>query len=283
MLLLHGTGGTGKSFLAPTLADNLFGPDQPLDLSRFYVVLPDGIGAGGSTSPSDGLHARFPHYGYNDQVVAQHALLDALKVDHLRLVSGISQGGMQSWLWAERYPEAADAYVPIASMPMQISGRNLMWRQIIIHAIEEDPDYHGGEYSDGNKPKVWGDIAGPLFVMMVGTPQRLQESAPDRAKTLAFDAALAAHEDGLDPNDALYDLKSSADYDPAPAIGRIYAPLTAINFADDEVNPASLPVTAETVARIPSGRFVLLPGGYGHSTIFHAEAWGSALAAAMKR
>ena len=137
----------------------------------------------------------FPHYGYNDQVVAQHALLDALRIDHLRLVSGISQGGMQSWLRAERYPAAADAYVPIASMPMQISGRNLMWRQIIIHAIEEDPDYRGGEYGDGNKPKVWGDIAGPLFVMMVGTPQRLQDSAPDHDKTLAFDAALAAHED----------------------------------------------------------------------------------------
>jgi homoserine O-acetyltransferase/O-succinyltransferase len=283
VVLLHGTRGTGKAYLAPSLAGHLFGPGQPLDAQRYYVVLPDGIGAGGSTKPSEGLRARFPHYGYRDQVDAQHLLLARLGVDHLRLVSGISQGGMQTWLWAERFPDAADLYVPIASMPIQISGRNLMWRQIAIAAIRNDPDYRNGDYDPAHKPTAWGKVDAPLFAMMLGTPERLQEAGPDRTKTLAFDEQLIQRNDARDANDDLYDFESSADYDPAPDLAKIRGRLVAINFADDQVNPAELPYARDTVAKLPSGQFVLLPGGYGHGSIAHAELWGETLAEAMRR
>lgn len=279
VLLLHATTGTGKTFLVPTLADHLFRPGQPLDAQRYYIVLPDGIGFGGSTKPSDGLRGHFPHYGYLDQVAAQHAMVEGMGIDRLKLVAGISQGAMQAWLWAEQLPEAMDAVVPVACMPMQISGRNLMWRQIIVGAVRDDPDWRGGDYDPAHPPTAWMQTAALLFAVMVGTPERLQAAGPDRAKTLAYDSDLIAQYRGRDADDALYDYESSADYDPAPGIGRIKAPMLAINFADDQVNPAQLPVTRETVARIPSGRLVVLPGGWGHAGIFHAELWADQLGA----
>jgi homoserine O-acetyltransferase len=279
VLLLHATTGTGKTFLVPTLADSLFRPGQPLDARHYYVVLPDGIGFGGSTKPSDGLRGRFPHYGYRDQVEAQHAMLQAMGIEHLKLVAGISQGGMQAWLWAEQFPDAMDAVVPVASMPMQISGRNLMWRQIIIGAVRDDPEWHGGDYDPAHPPTAWMRTAALMFALMVGTPERLQAVGPDRAGTLAYDDELIAQYRGRDAGDALYDYESSADYDPVPGLDRIKAPLLAINFADDQVNPAQLPVTRETIARLPSARLVLLPGGWGHAGIFHAELWADQLGA----
>ena len=273
VLLLHATTTSGKSFLMPTLADHLFGKGQPLDVTRFYVVLPDGIGFGGSSKPSDGLRGHFPHYGYIDQVEAQHAMLAAIGIDHLKLVAGISQGGMQSWLWAERFPDAMDAVVPVACMPIQISGRNLMWRQIVVNAVHDDPDWHGGDYDPAHAPRAWEDIAAPMFAMMVGTPERLQASGPDRAKTLAFDASLIAAYKGRDAGDAVYDYESSGDYDPAPDVGRVTKPLLQINFADDVVNPVQLPFAKDSVTRLPAGQFALLPGGWGHAGIFHAEIW----------
>lgn len=273
VLLLHATTGTGKTFLVPTLADPLFRPGQPLDVQRYYVVMPDGIGFGGSTKPSDGLRGRFPHYGYLDQVEAQHAMLAGMGVDHLRLVAGISQGGMQAWLWAEQFPDAMDAVAAVACMPMQISGRNLMWRQIISGAVRNDADWRDGDYDPAHPPTAWTRTAALLFAVMVGTPERLQAVGPDRAKTLAYVDELTAQYRGRDAGDALYDYESSADYDPAPGLGRIKAPLLAINFADDQVNPAQFGVTQEAVARLPEGRFVLLPGGWGHAGIFHAELW----------
>ena len=244
-------------------------------------MLPDGIGAGGSTKPSDGLHARFPRYGYIDQVEAQHAMLQRIGIDHLRLVAGTSQGGMHAWLWAERFPDAMEAAVPIGCMPMQISGRNLLWRQIVIRAIRNDPGWHGGDYDPAHPPTLWAETAGPIFAVMTGNPERLQEAAPDRGRTLAYHEQLAAQFGKLDPTDLLYDIESSADYDPAPGIGRIKAPLLAINFADDEVNPAQFSVTRETIARIPSARLVLVQAnpGYGHASISHAELWSERLAA----
>lgn len=279
VLLLHATTGTGKTFFVPTLANHLFGPGQPLDLQRYYIVLPDGIGFGGSTKPSDGLHGRFPHYGYRDQVEAQHAMLQAMGIDHLRLVAGISQGGMQTWLWAEQYPDAMDGVMPIACMPMQISGRNLMWRQIVSDAVRSDPKWKGGDYDRADPPTAWTRSAALMFALMVGTPERLQAAGPDRAKTLAYEDELTTQYRGRDAGDALYDYESSADYDPAPDVARIKAPMLAVNFADDQVNPAQLPVARETVEHLASGKFMLLPGGWGHAGIYHADLWADQLGA----
>ena len=282
VLLLHGTTGTGKSFLMPALADHLFQPGQPLDIQRYYVVLPDGIGAGGSTKPSDGMQARFPHYGYIDQVEAQRAMLKGMSIEHLKLVFGISQGGMQTWLWGERFPDAMDALAPVACMPNQISGRNLLWREIVVRAILDDPDWRGGDYDAARPPTQWAQIAAPLFAVMVSNPERLQEAGPDRAKTLGYYDQLVAQWRGRDAADTLYDVKSSADYDPAPEIGRIKAPVLAINFADDQVIPAQFGVTRDTVARLPSGQLAVLPGGYGHLGIFHAELWADQLGSLLE-
>ena len=261
----------------PSLADSLFRAGQPLDAQRYYLVMPDGIGAGGSSKPSDGMRANFPRYGYIDQVEAQRAMLEVMGVDHLKLVAGVSQGGMQTWLWGERFPDAMDALVPVAAMPMQISGRNLMWREIVIRAIVDDPDWRGGDYDPARPPTRWAQTAAPLAAMMAGNPVRLQEAGPDRTMTLAYCDQLAAQFRGRDAIDLLYDFRSSADYDPAPAIDRIEAPLLAINFADDEVTPIGLTVTRETVARLSSGRLMVLPGGYGHHGIFHGELWAEPL------
>ena len=277
VLLLHATTGTGKTFLAPNLADPLFRPGQPLDVQRYYVVLPDGIGFGGSTKPSDGLRGRFPHYGYVDQVEAQHAMLAGMGIDHVRLVAGISQGGMQTWLWGERFPDAMDALMPVACMPMQISGRNLIWRQIVAGAVRGDPDWHGGDYDPARPPTAWTRTAALLFAVMVGTPETLQAAGPDRAKTLAYNEDLVAQYRGRDAGDALYDYESSGDFDPGPGVGRIKAPMLAVNFADDQVNPAQLTVARDTISQLPQARFVLLPGGWGHATIFHADAWADQL------
>ncbi len=277
VLLLHGTSRIGKDFLMPSLADHLFQPGQPLDAQRYCLVMPDGIGAGGSSKPSDGMRANFPRYGYIDQVEAQRAMLEVMGVDHLKLVAGVSQGGMQTWLWGERFPDAMDALVPVAAMPMQISGRNLMWREIVIRAIVDDPDWRGGDYDPARPPTRWAQIAAPLAAMMAGNPARLQEAGPDRTRTLAYCDQLAAQFRGREAIDLLYAFRSSADYDPAPAIDRIEAPLLAINFADDEVTPIGLTVTRETVARLPSGRLTVLPGGYGHLGIFHGELWAEPL------
>ncbi len=280
VMLLHGTGQTGKAFLAPTLANNLFKPGQPLDAQQFYIVLPDGLGAGGSTKPSDGLRARFPHYGYDDQVEAQRTTLKGMGVDHVVAVLGISQGGMQTWLWGEQHPEFMDALVPIASMPMQISGRNLIWRQIIIRAIRNDPGWDGGDYDPVHPPTLWTQTAAPLVTMMALNPERLQAAGPDRAKTLAFYDQLVAQYRGRDANDYLYELESSFDYDPGLDVSKIKAPLFAIGFIDDEINPAQFNITQQTVAHLPAGRFRMLPGGdagYGHAGILHGEMWAKEL------
>ena len=285
VLLLHGTGGTGKSFLMPSLADHLFQPGQPLDAERFYIVLPDGIGAGYSTKPSDGLRTHFPQFGLNDQVEAQHAMLQRIGIDHLRLVAGLSRGGMEVWVWAERFPDAMDALVPLGAMPMQISGRNLIWREIAIRTILGDPDWHGGDYDPTRPPVQWIQTAAPLFEMMTNTPERLQEAGPDRAKALAYYDRLVA-QSHRDATDTLYDLRSTADYDPARALDRITAPLLAINFAGDELNPAQFSVARQTVARLPSAQLFVVPGGepgYGHQGLVHAELWATEFGAFLRQ
>jgi homoserine O-acetyltransferase/O-succinyltransferase len=280
-VLLHGTTGTGKNFLMPSLADNLFGPGQPLDVSRYYVVLPDGIGAGGSSKPSDGLHGHFPHYGYIDQVEMQYRLLtEGLGIQHLRLALGTSMGCMHTWLWGERHPDMADVLVALGCMPIAISGRNMLWRETVIRAIRDDPDWHAGEYDQAKPPKHWLDTAMPLIAMMTSNAERLQRVAPTRADAVAlFDRVLAGAQE-RDANDFLYAFESSYDYDPAPDLEKISAPLLAINFADDQINPPELGVMDPAMQRVRAGRYVLIPPGmtYGHQTLAHAEIWGQYIA-----
>ena len=281
VMLLHGTAETGKAFLSKTMIDTLFGKGKPLDASRYYVVLPDGIGMGGSSKPSDELRARFPHYGSLDQVKAQYQLLEGLHVRHLRLVSGISQGGMQTWLWGESYPDMMDGLVPVASMPEQVSGRNLLWRLIIMKAIEQDPNWRGGDYPAAKPPTQWMNIAAPMSAIMTGNAQRLQDEGPNRAATLAFFKQAVAKFQSANPIDTYYDLDSVRDYDPAPGIARIKAPLMAINFADDQVNPAELPVVRNTIASMGNKstlRLITPPTpGFGHLDILQPGLWASAL------
>ncbi len=275
VLLLHGTTGTGRSFLAPSLGDELYGPGQPLDASRYYLIIPDGLGRGGSSKPSDGLHARFPRYGYQDVVAAQHLLVtEGLGVDHLRLVLGTSMGGMQTWMWGERYPDMMDALMPIASQPNQISGRNLLWRRMITESIRQDPDWKGGDYQVA--PTRWASVA-PVFNIMNDSAVRLQNEAPTReAANALYDRLVANAIKTIDANDCLYWFESSWDYDPEPGLGGIKARLLAVNFADDLINPMELGTMERQVARIPNGRLALVPRSgrtIGHQTLSLAGVW----------
>jgi homoserine O-acetyltransferase/O-succinyltransferase len=274
VLLLHGTTGTGRAWLAPAFQRELFAPGAPLDASRYFIVMPDGLGRGGSSKPSDGLHARFPHYGYGDVIEANHRMLvDGLGVDHLRIVLGTSMGGMQTWMWGERYPAMADALMPIASQPIPMAGRNWLWRQMVSGAIRNDPGWHDGDYTA--QPTQWTRVM-PIFAIMTGNPARMQTQAPDRAAATKLYDTLVADASRNDANDVLYWFESSWDYDPSPQLAQIRAPLFAVNFADDLINAADLGVMQKLVAQVPHGRFVEIPESaqsYGHQTLAHPEVW----------
>ena len=278
-LLLHGTTGTGAQFLQASMAGPLFGSDGPLDLTRWFVVLPDGIGAGGSSKPSDGLRARFPRYGYRDQVEAQRRLLqEGLGVAHLRLVLGTSMGGMQAWLWAGLHPDMMDAVVPIACQPAPVSGRNMLWREMLLRAIVTDPGWQDGTYDA--PPTRWAE-AWPLFRIMTDSAGALQEAAPTRAGAEALFGQLAAEGRARDAADTYYVFDSSRDYDPEPLLPRITARLLAINFTDDLLNPPELGAVERAVARLPRAAAVLVPAGsrsHGHQNLAHAEIWAGHLA-----
>ena len=276
VLLLHGTTGSAEQFLGHGFAEALYGPEQPLDTGKLFLVVPDGIGAGGSSKPSDGLHARFPHYGYRDQVRAQHDLLERIGITHLKLVLGTSMGGMQTWLWGETYPDAMDGLVAIASTPAAISGRNMMWRQMISQAVRRDPGWHGGDYARDAPPRDWLRTAMPLFAIMTGSADQIQKEAPTRAAAVDLVARLEAAGRAIDANDYAYTFESSTDYDPAPRLGAITKPVLAINFADDLLNPPDL----LDFTRVSTVTPVLLPArpqGYGHQTLAHAALWAPAL------
>ncbi len=283
VLMLHGTTGAGKNFLAASIANELFGPGQLLDASRYYLILPDGLGRGGSSKPSDGMRAGFPHYGYNDVVAAQYLLITkGLGVDHLRLVMGTSMGGMQTWMWGEQYPEMMDALMPIASQPAQISGRNMHWRRIIIEAIRNDAGWDGGNYKV--PPKQWIYTA-PLFNLMVESAVHLQTEGPTLKEANVYYDKLVDSFRKIDASDCLYWFESSWDYNPEPDLGRIRAHLVAVNFADDMINPAELNIMEKLVAKIPRGRFVLVPVGnqtIGHQTLTRASVWKSYLAELLR-
>lgn len=283
VLLLHGTSSTSKQWFGPTLGPELFGPGQPLDAARYYVIVPDGLGRGGSTKPSDGLHAKFPRYGYGDVVAAQHLLVTkALGVEHLRAVVGTSMGGMQTWMWAERYPEMMDVAMPIACQPFAISGRNFIFRRILTEAIRSDSEWRGGEYR--SPPRGWLATA-PLWPMMLESAVRLQEEAPTRQASLDLYAKLGeTARKEWDANDFLYWVESSFDYDPQPDLGKIRAKVVAVNFADDAINPAELPETGKLVRSIPGATFVLVPASdktQGHLSLRLAALWKGYLAEAL--
>ncbi len=228
VLIMHGTTGSGAQFIRPEFAGELFGAGQPLDATKFFIVLPDGIGHGKSTKPSDGLHARFPRYGYRDMVAAQYRLLtEGLGVNHARLVMGTSMGGMQSWLWGELHPEFMDALMPLASVPTQISGRNRAWRRIVIDAIRNDPGWNGGDYKM-QPPSL--RTAAEMLWLMSSNPILRQREAPSLTKTDAvLDTFVDAYLKTADANDVLYAAEASRDYDPGPDLEKIRAPLLAVN------------------------------------------------------
>jgi homoserine O-acetyltransferase len=284
VLILHGTGGSGAGFLRPQFAGVLFGPGQVLDTAKYFVILPDGIGHGGSSKPSDGLRARFPQYNYDDMVDAQYRLLvDGLQVNHLRLVMGTSMGGMHTWVWGERYPEFMDALMPLASLPVEIAGRNRMTRQMIMEAIKQDPEWKKGEYE---KQPVRGlTSAIYISIMMGSSPLQFQKQWPTREQAdRALEEQVAAQLKDRDANDMIYQFNASRDYNPAPKLEAIRAPLVAINSADDQVNPPELGVMEREIKRVKRGRYVLLPitdKTRGHGTHSLPELWQEHLAALL--
>lgn len=274
VLVLHGTGGTGRQFLSPLFTE-LYAPGEALDTTTHYVILPDDIGHGGSSKPSDGLHMRFPQYGYTDMVTAEYRLVtEGLHVDHLLVVMGTSMGCMHSWMWAERYPDFMDGAVPLACLPAQIAGRNRMLRRLAMDAIRTDSAWHGGEYAS-QPPGLRGAME--VLFFMTSSPRRLQHDYPtrdaaDSGITRWMDRELAAY----DANDFLYQFNASRDYDPSRDLGSIKAQVLAINSADDEVNPPSLDVMATLFPKVKHGRYVLLPISdltRGHGTHTVAAAW----------
>jgi homoserine O-acetyltransferase len=281
VLILHGTGGSGAGFLSNQFGGSLFGPGQLLDATKYFIILPDGVGHGQSSKPSNGMRARFPHYGYNDMVTAQYRLLtEGLKVNRLRLVMGTSMGGMHTWLWGEKYPDFMDALAPLASLPVQISGRNRMMRRMVIDPIRNDPEWNNGDYRQQPTRGLTSAIYTLLF--MTSAPLQQYKQAPTRdAADKMFDNLVQAQLARADANDMLYAFDASRDYDPEPDLEKIKAPLIAINSADDQVNPPELGVVEKEIKRVKRGRFVLIPISdktRGHGTHSLPELWKQYLA-----
>jgi homoserine O-acetyltransferase len=285
VLILHGTGGDGHQFLRPQFSGVLFVPGGLLDPAKYFIILPDGIGHGKSSKPGDGLHARFPHYDYDDMVAAQYALVTkGLGVNHLRLVMGTSMGCMHSFVWGETYPDFVDALMPLACLPVQIAGRNRMWRKMTIDAIEGDPAWMGGEYK--SEPREALRTASDLLMIAGSAPLPAQKTWPTRdAADAGTEETVNKYLTTLDANDLLYQVDASRDYDPSPKLGAITAPLTWVNSADDFINPPELGIAEKDVAQIKHGRFVLVPLSdqtHGHGTHTWAVFWKDQLEALLK-
>jgi homoserine O-acetyltransferase len=276
VLLLHGTSGAGAQFLAPQFAGVLFGPGQLLDVTRYYVILPDNVGHGKSSKPSDGMRAHFPRYDYDDMIAAQHELLQkGLGVNHLRLILGTSMGCMHSWLWGEIYPNFMDALMPLACQPAPITGRNRLWRKLVIDGIRDDPDWKNGDYTTEPEPSL--KTAGEMFYIAAGSALQMQKDLTTRAATDAADDDFvkrfsASH----DANDLLYAVTASWNYDPSPQLEKIVVPVMFVNSADDFINPPELGIAEREIKRVKKGRFILLPISdqtHGHGTHSWAAAW----------
>jgi homoserine O-acetyltransferase len=279
VLILHGTGGSGQQFLRTQFAGELFGPGQPLDSNRYFIILPDGIGHGKSSKPSDGMHAHFPQYDYDDMVAAQHLLVTAgLGVQHLRLIFGTSMGCMHSFVWGETYPDFMDALMPMACLPVQIAGRNRVWRKMLMDGIREDPAWNGGEYK--GEPKEGLGTAEDLLVIAGSAPLQMQKTLAtrDAADKYVEDSEKTAA--SLDANDLLYQVNASRNYDPSPQLEKISAPVMWINSADDFINPPELGIAEKESKRLKNGTFVLIPISeqtHGHGTHTWANVWQSYL------
>ncbi len=283
VLILHGTTGSGSGFLRKQFAGALFGPGQLLDASRYYIILPDGIGHGQSSKPSDGLRAAFPEYSYEDMVLTHYRLLtEGLGVNHLRLVMGTSMGGMQSWIWGYQYPDFMDALLPLASLPVAIGGRNRMIRKMIMDAIRTDPAWQEGNYMT-QPAGLTAAIHSLIF--MTSVPLLWQSEAPTRAEADAKLAQLVAgYRDQLDANDMWYAFNASRDYNPYPHLSKIKVPLVAINSADDQVNPPELGLMEEAIRHVRDGSYVLIPTSSatrGHGSHSWPNLWQEYLAALL--
>jgi len=279
VLIGHGTGGTGRGFLSPTFAGVLFSPGGILDTANYYVILPDGLGHGGSTKPSDGLHAKFPHYDYEDMVRAEYLMVtEGLHVNHMRLIMGTSMGCMHAWMYGYMYPAFADGLVPLACAPTQIAGRNRMIRRMIMDDILDSPDYNGGEYT--SQPYGLRAAIGQLYIM-TSAPRVQQRQAPTRDKAdSVIRAYIDSHAKTTDANDMVYYYNASRNYDPSPHLGEITAPVLAINSADDFVNPPELGLVDTLITRVRGAKFVMLAISdktRGHGTHSLPAVWGGYL------
>ena len=285
VLILHGTGGDGHQFLRPQFSGVLFVPGGLLDPAKYFIILPDGIGHGKSSKPSDGLHAKYPHYDYDDMVAAQYALVTrGLHVDHLRLVMGTSMGCMHSFVWGETYPDFADALMPLACLPVQIAGRNRMWRKMTMDAIANDPAWMGGEYK--TQPLAGLRTAADFLIIAGTTPLVAQKSYPTRDAVDNFlKGAIDKDFATLDANDLLYQIDASRNYDPSPRLSTITAPVMWVNSADDFINPPDLGIAETKAKEIKRGTFVLIPTSdqaHGHGTHTWAAVWKGRLEELLK-
>jgi homoserine O-acetyltransferase len=276
VLILHGTGGSGRQFLAPQFADVLYGPGQLLDATRYFIILPDNIGHGKSSKPSDGMRAHFPQYDYDDMVAAQHELLEkGLGVNHLRLVLGTSMGCMHSWVWSETYPDFMDALMPLACLPVQIAGRNRLWRKMVIEGILQDPDWKNGDYTV--EPRAALQISADFLLIAGSAPLPMQKSLPTRdAADKYLDDSTKRITATLDANDFLYAVSASRNYDPSERLETIKAPVMFVNSADDFINPPELGIAEREIKRVKHGKFVLIPASeqtHGHGTHTWAAIW----------
>jgi homoserine O-acetyltransferase/O-succinyltransferase len=279
VLILHGTGGAGGSFLNAAFAGELFGAGQPLDASKYYLILPDAIGAGKSMRPSEGLRTKFPQYNYDDMVQAQHRLVtEGLGIKHLRLVMGNSMGGMQSWIWGETYPDAMDALLPMASQPVQMLARNWMLRRLLVETIRNDPEWMNGDYK--TQPHSLRLAAVFFSTATSGGTRGYYALAPTHDKADKLVEQRLAAPPPADANDFIYQWQSSADYNPEPGLERIQAHLLAINSADDERNPPELGIMEPLMKRIKNGQLYLIPASNetrGHGTTGMAKLWKAEL------
>jgi len=276
VMVLHGTGGDGHQFLRPQFADELFGPGQPLDIRRYWIILPDNIGHGKSSKPSDGLRMKFPRYDYSDMIEAQHRVLtEGLKIRHMRLIMGTSMGCMHSFMWGEMYPHFSSALMPLACEPIEIAGLNRMWRQMVIDGIEKDPAWQSGNYS--REPAGGLRTAESILFIAGAAPLNLEANYPTREAAKAYvEERVESGIAPLDANDMIYQFDSSRNYNPWPGLGKISAPLTWVNSADDFINPRNLPVPAKAVKRMRQARFRLIPETsetHGHGTHTWAAFW----------
>ena len=276
VLILHGTSGSGRQFLAPQFADVLYGPGQLLDVARYFIILPDNIGHGKSSKPSDGMRAHFPQYDYDDMVAAQHELLEkGLGVNHLRLVMGTSMGCMHSWVWGETYPDFMDVLMPLACLPVQIAGRNRLWREMVIEGIRQDPDWKNGDYTV--QPRAALQISTDFLLIAGSAPLPMQKSLSTRdAADKYLDDSMKRITATLDANDFLYAVNASRNYDPAEKLETIKAPVMFVNSADDFINPPELGIAEREIKRVKQGKFVLIPASeqtHGHGTHTWAAIW----------